>query len=546
MRTVHLGRAAALKILAAAAGFLAALSLQDTVAQSAGALPPPSATERRALGASIRLEALEIEGPALLARAEIDSAAKPYLGRMVTTAELRGLAATLTERLESAGYAGSRVRLPDQELKDGTVTLRLVPGRLTRIIVSPPTFWNRHFALSAWLLPHGEETLHLPTLQQRLALLRESGLVERVNAEVVAFDTLGSTFAVELAVEESLPFQLSASYANNRGPSIGARRGELAFVDRSLLGLGDALEARLGRTAGLDDSYLAYRMPVPRTPFALLASRARSDSLAVDPPDFRELDITAVTDTDTAGLEWAIERTMPFSAIGRYTHDRRRSRTELLGIPFSFVPGIPDGVSTARVHRFAVEVVERRETWSASGRAQWSRGTTNSEAFLDDLASDERFYVLAVSGAFVRQLAAGWGQVRARLDGQFTRDRLLPFEKLAIGGSGTVRGYRENLILRDTGVIGSIEWRTRNFSLVTDRVLASVAAFVDAGWGRPSHGAARDGPASIASAGLALRLEVSRYLSANIAWALPTRRNLTERRDLQDRGVHYNVALTWP
>ncbi len=536
---------AALKNLALAAGFLAALALPDALGQPTDGLPPPSATERRALGASIRLDALELEGPALLDGAEIAGIARPYLGRMVTTAELRWLAAAFAERLASAGYVGSRVLLPDQELKDGTVSFRVIPGRLTRINISPPAFWNRHFALAAWLLPHGEETLHLPTLQQRLALLRESGLVERVNAEVVAFDALGSVYAVELAVEESLPFQFGAGYANNRSPSIGARRAELALADRSLLGMGDAFEARFGRTPGLDDSFLSYRLPVPRTPLSLLASRSRSDSLAVDPPVFRELDITAVTDTDTGGVEWALARTMPFSALARYSFDRRRSRTELLGIPFSFVPGVPDGISSARVHRLALEADERRETWSASARAQWSRGTTNAEASPDAIASDKRFDVVAFSGALVRQLAAGWGQVRARVDGQFSGEKLFPFEKLAIGGSATVRGYRENLILRDTGAIASIEWRTRNFSLGTDRVLASAGAFVDAGWGRVS-GTARDGPASIASAGILARLELSRYFSASIAWAFPTHRNLTERRDLQDRGVHYVLAITLP
>jgi hemolysin activation/secretion protein len=239
-------------------------------------------------------------------------------------------------------------------------------------------------------------------------------------------------------------------------------------------------------------------------------------------------------------------RTMPFSALLRYTYDSRRSRTELLGIPFSFVPGILDGVSTARVHRVAAEAVERRETWSASGRLQWSRGLTNSDTSLGESAADARFNVAGFSGAFVRQLRDGWGQLRARLDAQYTRDRLLPFETLAMGGATTVRGYRENLLLRDTGAIGSIEWRTRDFTFWSERVVVGAGTFIDAGWGRDSHGVARNGPASIASVGIALRGELWRRVTAGIAWALPRDRWLTERRDIQDRGLHYSLAVSWP
>jgi hemolysin activation/secretion protein len=532
-----------LKLLSRVAPALLLLALDDALAQAA--LPQPSPTEQRALGARVRIARIELEGAGPVDPAAIEALTAPYVGRMADTGDLRALVDAITENLQSRGYVGSRAELPDQELTDGVVRVRIVLAHLTAVRISPSTFWNREIALRAWLLPHGEEVLHIPTLQDRLALLRESGLVERVNAEVLPFDARGATYAVVLAVEESQPFRAGLSYANNRSPGIGAKRAELALLDRSVVGLGDVLDARLGRTEGLDDWSASYRVPIPRTPIAFFASRVRSDSLAIEPA-FRALDITAVADTDTGGVEWALVKTTPVAAVLRYAYDKRTTRTYLLGIPFSFVPGILDGVGMARVHRISAEAVRRSQDWSASARLQFSKGTTNADTSEGPLSAARDFSAVALSGAWVHQLPGQWGQLRTRLDSQYTRDRLFPFERMAIGGASTVRGYRENLLLRDIAAIASAEWRTRDYSPWSEQVVASAGLFVDAGWGRNAKDAQRDGPATIASVGLSLQVQLFRYVAASVAWALPSKRNLTPHDDLQDRGVHWAIGVTFP
>ncbi len=526
----------------AAAVLLPVLAGPVCAARADEVVPLPSATERRAVGPTILLERVELEGPSLLTTDDVEGVTRAFTGRMVNGADLRRMASALTERLEARGYMGSRVVLADQEVAGGAIKLRLVAARVVAVNVSPPSFWNREVALRAWVLPHGDELLHLPTLQDRLAQLRESGLVQRVHAEVVAFDERGAAYAVALEVEESHPFRVIASYANNRASSIGARRAELALFDQSVLGLGDAFEGRVGRTRGLDDSYLGYRLPIPRTPIAFFASRTRSDSLAIDPPAFRELGITALGDTDSVGVEWQLARTMPFAAVARYAFDRRTTRSELLGIPFSFIPGVVGDEGRARVHRLAVEAVQRREAWSISGRLQYSRGTTNSQAEGDIPVSAPSFQAWSFSLTGVRELGAPWGQWRARLEGQATRDRLFPFEKVALGGAGTVRGYRENAYLFDRGALASLEWRAPELSFWRDNVRVGPGVFVDGGWGRDMGG----GSVTLASIGVSLRVEVLKHLAIQVAWARPRQGYEGERRDLQDRGVHYAVSVSWP
>jgi hypothetical protein len=69
---------------------------------------------------------------------------------------------------------------------------------------------------------------------------------------------------------------------------------------------------------------------------------------------------------------------------------------------------------------------------------------------------------------------------------------------------------------------------------------------VDAGWGR-NHRQQEDGlPRTIASVGVALELVAWRHLRVAAAFALPSQRNLTPHDDLQDRGIHFAVALSYP
>jgi hemolysin activation/secretion protein len=538
------GSAAALKLLAGAT--CAALVLAAAAPHALAAEPPAPSERERSLGLRVfELRAVEVEGPQLLPRAEVEAAVAAYIGRRIGVVEMRAMADALAESLERRGYLGSRVLLPDQEVTGGNLRFRIRAARLVAVHVESALSWNREITIRTALLPAGEETLHMPTLQERLALLRESGLVQRINASVNAFDQEGITYAVSVQVEEALPLRAVASVANNRPPGIGSTRRELALLHQSVLGLGDALQLRAGRTSGLDDSFASYRLPIPRTAFALSAFRTRSASLAIDPPEFRELDIRAVGDTDGAGIDWQWARSMPFSASLAYAHERRRSRTEILGFTFSFIPGV-DEEATARVHRLALEAVARQESWSSATRLQWSHGRTNA-AGDGNLVSSRRFDVAAIAGSWIAQLGGGRGQVRGRLEGQYTRDVLFPFEKISIGGAASVRGYRENAGLHDRGVVASVEWRSRDYPFLQEKVTVSGGVFADAGWGEAARPRTDGGSSPVlASVGVLARVELWRRVALQVAWAHPRKRESNGRSDAQDRGLHYAISIALP
>lgn len=59
----------------------------------------------------------------------------------------------------------------------------------------------------------------------------------------------------------------------------------------------------------------------------------------------------------------------------------------------------------------------------------------------------------------VRRVGNRGIQMISKANAQMKKDQLLPLGKFSVGGANTVRGYRENLYVRDNGVLSSLEFR---------------------------------------------------------------------------------------
>jgi hemolysin activation/secretion protein len=138
-----------------------------------------------------------------------------------------------------------------------------------------------------------------------------------------------------------------------------------------------------------------------------------------------------------------------------------------------------------------------------------------------------------------------------RAEAQLTDDRLLPLEKFAIGGADSVRGFREDLLVRDNGWAASAEVRVPVLELSLPFVPADlqdgrieIAPFVDVGqsWNTDIDDPS---PKTIASVGIGLRWAPVRGVLASLYWAHALRDiDDPADRDLQDDGIHFSIRLT--
>jgi hemolysin activation/secretion protein len=374
------------------------------------------------------------------------------------------------------------------------------------------------------------------SLQARLQLLQQSDLIERVNAELSPGLRPGEG-VLRVLVEEAIPYQVELSLSNHESPSVGATRAELAAWHRNLSGRGDSLSARLGGTEGLRDAELVYELPLTPRDTTLMLRYEMSDAEVIEKP-FNLLDIESEFRGLGVGVRHPVVRTPAEELWLGATFERRRTETSLLGQPFSFTAGVDEGRSDVAVLRLTQDWLRRSPSQVVAARSTLSLGLSILGATDIGVEPDGQFLAWLGQFQWARRLGEGGGEVLVRAAAQLSDDPLLPLEQFELGGAESVRGYRENQLVRDNGWVVSAELRLPLLPGPLAGQRLRVGPFVDFGraWSRERP---TPRPGDLGSAGAGLRWDPSRRVHVEAYVARPFREIDNPGHDLQDVGVHF-------
>jgi hemolysin activation/secretion protein len=484
------------------------------------------------------VRSFRILGNTVLDPEELKAVAAPYVGREVSSEELQELRRKLTQFYVDAGYISSGVIIPDQEVADGVITLQVIEGKLSRVEVTGLQRLKHDYVRDRMVLD-SERPLRLSALEERLQLLHQDRLIERLSGQLAPSERLGESI-LTVAVEESRPYWLAVSIDNHRSPSVGSIQGGIHAGHWNLTGWGDALELDYGLTEGLDDVFLAYSLPLSARGTTLGLEYERSGSRVIEEP-FAELDIKSRFRSLALRLSHPFLLTLNRSFDLTLKLENAYSETFFLGgIPFPS-EGAEDGKSEVTVIRLISDWVDRRENQVIAARSSFSWGIDAFGATISANEPDGRFFAWLGQFQWARRFGDNRNQMIFRSDIQLASDPLLSLERFAVGGAYSVRGYRENLLVRDNGVVSSLEFR---FPVLRDKTGISrtqLAAFVDYGQAWNKSGDTPE-PRSISSAGLGLRWDPTAYLHAELYGAVPFRKIENNDHDLQDEGLHFLLS----
>jgi hemolysin activation/secretion protein len=512
--------------------------------------PPPPRELERLVGESVFVREIRIVGNSIFTVKELDAVTAPYLNRELTAEDLEALRVALTFLYVNRGYINSGAILPDQDVAAGVVTYRIVEGELTRIdIVGNRWFWP--YYLRSRLRLGAGPPLNVNDLQERLRFLLEDPRIAKLNAALKPGTRPGES-VLDVLVEERHPFRLTLEVNNYQSPSVGAERGLVTLEDLNLTGNGDILTVQYGKSEGLDP-LLDLRYALPFTPWdTTLSFQYRKNTLEVIDEQFKALEIHSDSEIFTITLRQPVFRSLSHEVALELTGERLSQTTTLLGEPFSLQPGARNGEAVVSAIRPAAEWIYRTGNQVIAARSRFSFGidalgsTVHQEADIPD----SEFFVWLGQFQWVRRFRVLLDtQLLFRADAQLTHDRLLTLEQIAIGGRYSVRGYRENTLVRDNGVILSAEARV---PVVRNRRWTDyleLVPFVDFGKGW------NEGPAddkeinSLSSVGIGLRwgVTVPWFVSfrpaLEIYWGYPLRRDIKTKGNPQDDGIHFRFAV---
>ncbi|MBS1858804.1 MAG: ShlB/FhaC/HecB family hemolysin secretion/activation protein [Acidobacteria bacterium] len=506
---------------------------------------PPAAPALESLFPEIRIfvRRVRVVGNTVLPQKQIDAIISQYEGASLSFADLERLREQLSEAYKEAHYISSGAVIPDQKVQDGVVEIRIIEGKLLDPEVVTDGRLKRNY-LDRRLRLRKSRIVNVMEIEEALEVLRRNQRIRSLRAELVPGDERGES-RLRLEVEEHRAHSESLQINNYQPVSVGSAGGEAMFQHINLTGFGDTFAVSFRGTHGLRSLDATYAVPLngADTMLSLHSYVARSE--VVQEP-FAPLDIKSSMESYGITLSHPVRRTRNSEFAMLVSGEIRRSQSYLLGSGFRFTDDLTeDGVARVSVIRFG-------QTWTRSGIGQAIAARSFFTLGLDCFgathpagSSDARFlaWLGQVQWAHrVRALGSG-AQVIVRGDAQFSDSPLPGLEKFALGGRETVRGYHENELVRDNGMIGSAEVRIPFLKIGEQALVLEAAPFVDVGrsWNtdRPTEPAE-----TLPSAGAGLRLRNRNRLQAEIYWGYAFRDVPNVGKwNLQDSGVH--IGLVW-
>ena len=521
---------------------------------------PPEGDVKKPLGQiQVFATSIHVTGNTAFSDAELATVTTPYTNRTLATEDLERLRLELTLLYVNKGYITSGAIIPDQDVTNGVINIQIIEGRLAKIDVEGHN-WFRAGYLRDRIERGAETPLRMEPLQERLQFLQQDPRIERINAELRPGDKRGDSI-LHVNVKETSPWKAWLDFSNYQTPVVGAERGLATIAHQNVTGNGDAFSFTYGRSRGVNPIVdTSYSLPLNRYDTTFIASYRRNDFLVID-QNFRALDLNAESEIIGLTLRQPIYRTLTdeFSVAitGEHLYNKTTSKiNDIPGQPFKFIPGSSDtGVSTVSALRFIQEYVHRTSTSVIAARSRFSVGldvlsaTTNNS----DTLPDGQFFSWLGQVQAVRRFDDWWGlQLLGQVSLQLANDRLFSLEQIPVGGRFSVRGYRENTLIRDNAFLASIESRFPLISFATGEPLLQFAQFVDLG--RPWSAKPRPGPSNtnplddrdtLASVGLGLRWNILPRDRARVElyWGLPLNHITNSTGNLQDHGIHLQVVV---
>lgn len=493
---------------------------------------PPEATPTSS--ERFLVKKVEVQGNTIL-RDEIADLTQPYENREATFEDLLQLRSAIAQLYIKNGYTTSAAfLLNNQDLSSGIVQIRVVEGEIEQIEIGGLRRLRAGYVRSR-LKKATSTPLNQQRLEEALQLLQLDPLIEQVNAELVAGSTQGSSI-LRVSLTEAPALHTATALENNQSPSIGSIQGNIAVSHDNALGFGDRLSARYGRTEGLDLYDISYNIPVNARNGILSFSYNNDDSRIIE-EDFQDIGIRSEAQTYSLGFRQPLSRTPNSEFALSLGLDLRRSQTYILDdTPFSFTAGSEQGESKVTVIRFSQDWVNRGIRRVLAARSQFSLGVNAFDATINDTGTDGRFFSWLGQFQWVQQLSPR-NLLVARIDAQLTPDSLLSLERFSVGGVDTVRGYQQNQLIADNGILGSVEVRV---PLTSDPRLLQLAPFFEIGTVWNNQEIDPD-PTTLASLGLGLRWLIKPNLSLRLDYGIPLISVDERGNSLQENGLYFSL-----
>lgn len=484
------------------------------------------------------LKNVSISGAVALSPDRLVRAYQPYLGKVVSQADLAAIAATVSDAYRAAGFHLSRAIVPPQDVQGGQLRLQVIEGSITDVELKGDGAGQ--FGIRPMLDPIiAEHPSRFTTLERQLLLINARPGVRIDDTALEEIGTASGRFRLIVTLK-TWHFFTSFGTDNFGSSAVGPWQSYATAAFNSYLAPGDSLVVNLSTTPAdprqLAFGRVSYDVPVGADGARVGASGYYSE---VRPGDYRHAfrDNTKTESFEIRGSIAPIQSqksSLTLTASAGFTNATEK---DVFGLIYA------DHIRTLNL--------------SADYRLQDNFGgnnflTVSYRQGLDILGashrSDDYSSRYDASGKFstlnfwftrYQTLSDAWS-VKFASAGQWANGPLFLSQQFYLGGVAFGRGYGSAEVSGDHGIAGSAELRfdqKLNWKYLTGYQLYS---FVDSGAAWNDGFSINDG-AHLTSVGGGIRFFLTEGLQADIGGAKP----VTYRApDNWGRGARVLFSLT--
>ena len=212
--------------------------------------------------------------------------------------------------------------------------------------------------------------------------------------------------------------------------------------------------------------------------------------------------------------------------------------------PQPLTPGADEnGEIRTSVVSFGQEWLQRNRQQVISARSQFNLGLDIDATILSEEPNSQFFswrgqfsYLRALNHS--ESVFAPIFLLRSEL--QLAAEPLISTEQFSLGGATTIRGYRQDALLTDSGFLATTEFRLPFARFDSIDATLQFAPFIDFGTGWNNDDEATEFN-TLVGAGFGLLLQTPERFSARVDWGIPLINNDDRGGSLQEDGVYFQL-----
>jgi hemolysin activation/secretion protein len=467
-------------------------------------------------------------GNTVLPNRDIETVLYPLLGDHKTLADVEIARAALEKTYHDRGFGTVFVDIPEQEVSEKIVRLKVTEGRLHEVRISGARYFSERKILAAVPAAATGTIPNLPALQQQLSAVNQQ-TADRSVVPILKAGPVPGTVDLALNVNDHLPLHGSVEFDNQNTPDTKPLRATVSLSYDNLFERFDSLSVQY-QVAPQEVSQVNV--------FAANYAWGALENGLRPSVSF----INSNSDVPTVGTVGVLGKGQIIGTRFAYFLGGVPSQSLTMGIDYKHFRETIGLASTPAVVT-PISYVNLSLAYAGAWSSDWlqsslastgnfgPRGLPNdSAAFANKrFQGQPNYFYLKIDGSLIAHLPRGFRLI-LRADGQFAEEPLITNEDYSISGADGVRGYLEAEVLADKGLKGSIQLQSPIAQLHT-LSLGDVFVFYDAGRANiidPLSGE----PAStvLRSWGAGLNLLPGKWINGLVTWADPLANGPNTRR----------------